>query len=127
MPLPVRVASALFMVNGVIGMIVAALNVLRGSSWGSLIVPLLLSALNFLIGVKLLQLRYWALIAGRLVALSGVVGFIGLVLTGRLADASSIVTLQRLAAIIITMAIAITIFLPGVGKAFPTPNKPESA
>jgi len=115
------------MVNGVIGMIVVALNVLRGSSWGSLIVPLLLSALNFLIGVKLLQLRYWALIAGRLVALSGVVGFIGLFLTGRLADASSIVTLQRLAAIIITMAIAITIFLPGVGKAFPTPNKPESA
>jgi hypothetical protein len=116
------------MVKGVTGIIVAALNVLlRGPSWSSLILPLLLSALNFLIGVKLLQRRYWALIGGRLLALSGAVGFVGLVVTGRLAAAASpIVMLEIWATSIMTTAIAIIIFLPSVGKAFPAPNKPES-
>jgi hypothetical protein len=116
------------MVFGVTGIIAAALGWLqKGFSWSSLITPLLLSALNLLIGVKLLQFRYWALIAARLLALSSAVGFIGLVVTGRLAAASPTVTLERLAAIIMTTAIAITIFLPSVSKAFPAPNKPESA
>jgi ABC-type sugar transport system permease subunit len=111
----------------VTGIFYAVLNwLLRGFSRSSLILPLILAALNFLIGVKLLQLRYWALIAGRIIALWGVVGYIALVAIGRLAAGPPVVTLARLADIIITVAIAITIFMPSVSKAIRAPSESES-
>jgi hypothetical protein len=116
------------MADAAVGVISVALNsFLRGFSWSSLMLRLLLAALFFLIGVKLLQLRYWALIAGRILALSGAVGFIALVATGRLAPASTVDSLEQLAAIVIAAAITVTIFLPSVSKAIPPPNNAEPA
>jgi hypothetical protein len=116
------------MASGVTGIIEVPLNwLLRGFPGSALALGLLVSALYFFIGVKLLQLRYWALVAGRILALWSAAGWIALIATRRLADGPPVVSLLRLADIIISAAIVITIFLPSVSKTLRRPNKAETA
>jgi len=101
---------------------------LRGHAfaWSSL-PALLLAALNFWIGVKLLQLRYWALILARIFALWLAVGFIALFASGRFVAGPGGLAIATWAELVVTAAIVITIFLPSVSKAIPAPKKPGLA
>jgi hypothetical protein len=123
----VRVASALFVATGALGIVSVALNwFLRGFGPWPLLVALLIAALDFLLAVKLLQLRYWALILARILTLWSAVGLITLVATGRLAADPPAIRLELVIEIIITAALAVTIFMPSMSKAIPRPNTAES-
>jgi hypothetical protein len=129
MPRAVRVASALFVAYGVVGLTFVVVNwLLRGHAfaWTSL-TAVLLAALNFWIAVMLRQLRYWALLVARLLTLWLAAGYITLFATRRFPIEPPIVTLATFADVLITAALVITLFLPGVRKAFPAPRKSESA
>ena len=117
------------MASGLVGIIAAALNwFLRGFPGSALALGLLVSALYFFIGIKLLQLRYWALVAGRILALWSAAGWIALIATTRrLPNGPPVVSLVRLADIVISAAIVMTIFLPSISKSIRKPIPSESA
>jgi hypothetical protein len=116
------------MASGVLGIISVALNwFLRGFGPWPLLLALLIAALNFLLAVKLLQLRYWALILARILTLWSAVGLLTLFGTGRLASDPRAIRLELVIEIIITMALAVTIFMPSVSKAIRRPNMSEGA
>lgn len=128
-PGTVRLAASLLVATAVLGIIFVAVNwFLRGHAfaWSSL-PGLLIATLNVFVAGKLLQLRYWALMVARILALWLAAGYITLFLSGRFAESLPALTLARLASTIITAALAITLFMPSVRKAFRAPNQPESA
>lgn len=115
------------MATGVLGIVSVALNwFLRGFGPWPLLLGLLFAALSFLLAVKLLQLRYWALILARILTLWSAVGLITLFATGRLAADPRAIRLELVIEIIITAALAVTIFMPSVSRAIRRPNKAES-
>jgi hypothetical protein len=117
----VRVAAALFVVYGVLGVISGLTYLLLGGhvSWTFIVLLPLFTAIYFLVGVKLLQLRYWALTAGRLLALllavSSLVGFGSFV-------GPPVLTLEMVAQFMVAIALAITVLLPAVSKAIRRPQ-----
>jgi len=116
------------MASGFLGIVFVALNwLLRGHAFDGPTLPaLLIAALNFGIAVKLLQLRYWALILARILTLWLVAGFIVLVASRRFPVGPPVIRLATLVDLIIAGALAITIFMPSVSKAFRGPNKSEN-
>jgi hypothetical protein len=111
---------------GVLGVICGVLYwLLRGHtpiSWQLIVLLLAFAALFFVIGVKLLQLQYWALIAGRILALWFAASYVLLLATGRFAVTPPVLTLARVAQFIVAIALAITVFLPAVSKAIRRPE-----
>jgi hypothetical protein len=91
-------------------------------SWPFFVVLLAFAALFFWIGVKLLQLRYWALIAGRILAVWTGVSNLALLSSGRFAVGPPVLTILRLAQVALALAIAIALFLPGVSNAIKKPQ-----
>jgi hypothetical protein len=75
-----------------------------------------------LVAAKLLQLRFWALVLGRLLTLWLAAGYITLFASGRFAADLLIIRLATLVDVIITAALVVTLFVPSVRKAFPAPN-----
>jgi hypothetical protein len=140
MPAAVRVASALYLLYGVLGVITGLLyRLLRGHSpisWQFLGL-LLFTALFFVIGIKLLQLRYWALIAGRILALWFAASYVLLLATGRFAVSRPVLTVVTVAQFAVILATAVSLFIPGVSEAFkqqaaegnkkPPPSPPPQA
>jgi hypothetical protein len=125
----VRVAAALFVATALLGVFFAAANwflVEHTFAWSTL-PALLIAGLNFLIAVKLLQLRYWALILARILTIWLAVGYITLFATGRLMARLPVVGLATVVEVIITAALVVTLFMPSVRKAFPKPSQPASA
>lgn len=120
----VKFSSALFVVYGVIGLIVGvAYWLLIGHvSWTFFLPLLFVTAIFLAVGVKLFQLRYWAMIAGRLLALWLVVSYLALAAVGRFAAGHPLLTLGRVAQLVTASAIAITIFLPVVSKTIKRPQ-----
>jgi hypothetical protein len=54
-------------------------------------------------------------------------GYIALFATGRFTSGPPVITLLTFADVLITAALVVTLFLPGVRKASPAPSKSESA
>ena len=124
MPSAVRVSSSLLVVYGVLylGVGVADWLLIGPVSW-TFFVPLLLITTMFLaVGFKLFQLRYWAMIAGRLLALWLVIGYLALIAIGRFAAGHPVLTFARVAQLMTAIAIAITVFLPAVSNAIKRPQ-----
>src|SRR5438105_136103 len=85
-PRAVRVAACLFVATAVFGIVFIALNWSRHSlAWSTSLPALLIAALNVLIAVKLLQLRYWALILARILTIWLAAGYIISFATGQFA------------------------------------------
>jgi hypothetical protein len=79
------------------------------------------AAIYFWIGAKLLQLRYWALIVGRIFALWTGVSSLALLAIGRFAVGPPVLTILRLAQVAVVIALAVSLFLPSVSKAIKQP------
>jgi hypothetical protein len=125
----------------VLGVIAGLLYwLLRGHSpisWQFLVLLLAFAALFFVIGIKLLQLRYWALIAGRILALYSAASYVLLLVTGRFAVTHPVLTVVTVAQFAVILATAVSLFFPGVSEAFkqqaaegnkkPPPSSPPQA
>ena len=118
MPLAVRVSSTVLVVYGVLGLVVgvACWLLIGHVSWTFFVPLLFVTAIFLAVGVKLFQLRYWAMIAGRLLALWLLVSYLALLAVGRFVAGHPLLTLGRVTQLITAIAIAITIFLPAVSK-----------
>src|ERR1700687_4363900 len=96
-PRAVRIASALFVAYAVLGIIAGLLYwLLRGHSaisWQFIVLLLAIAAVYFVIGVQLLRLRYWALIAARILALWSAASYVLLLASGRFAVAPPALTM----------------------------------
>jgi hypothetical protein len=114
-------------VYGVLGVISGLTYLLLGGpvSWTFFVLLPLFTAIYLGIGVKLLQLRYWALIAGRLLGLWLVVS--SLTQVGWIVGGRPVLTLEKVAQFIVAIALAITVFLPAVSKAIKRPEGSTTA
>jgi hypothetical protein len=109
---------------GVLGVIAGLTYLLLGGpvSWTFFVLLPLFTAIYLGIGVKLLQLHYWALIAGRLLGLWLVVSSVTQVVFGSIGAGPAVLTLAKVAQFIVGIALAITVFLPAVRKAIKRPQ-----
>jgi hypothetical protein len=124
-PRGVRIASALcvgYAVLGLIGGLWYVFLVQDNYTPAQWVVPGLFGVTLWLwVGAKLLQLRHWALIAGRVLAVPSVVIFLIALATGRFAVDPPILIALRLGQLAVALALAISLFLPGVTTAFKQP------
>jgi hypothetical protein len=123
LPSAVRVSSTLLVAYGLLSLLVGLADwlLIGPVSWIFFVALLLVTTMFLAVGVKLLQLRYWAMLAGRLLALWLVVGYLALIATGRFAVISPVLTLARVTQFIVAIALAIAVFLPAVSKAIKRP------
>jgi hypothetical protein len=127
-PRAVRIASGLLIAYGVFGLL-AGLSLLVWVQDAYRPSRLVLSGLVggtlwVWIGTKLLQFRHWALITGRVLALpAAIIGLIAFIARGFLVDPPILVVL-RFGQVALAVAAAITLFSPGVNRAFKQPPDP---
>jgi hypothetical protein len=127
-PARVRIAAGLSFVQGVV-------NVFAGVSYWYLIgrpqiswwltaVGAVVGAVFILVGIQLLRLRRWALIAGRVLAVFALFGAAS-TLTGTSAQHAGILLVTALR-VLLGVAIGIALFMPGTDRAFaPQPATPQ--
>jgi hypothetical protein len=128
-PRAVKVAAASLVASAVIGPINVVANwFLRGHAFAfTSLTAVLLSAASVFLAIKLLQLRYWALILARVLSTWYTLGFVILILTGRFnAPAPTVLVLTSWADSIFIAVLMVALFFPGVSKAFHAPKEGEA-
>ena len=127
MPSAVRLASTLFVAYAVVGLIAgAAYWLLDGRnvvSWLFFGVLLVFAGIYIWIGLSLLRLRRGALFIGRVLGVLTGVGALGLI-GSRPQGGQLLLTLLRWAQVVLALSVAVSLFMPGVDKAFKQPRRP---
>jgi peptidoglycan/LPS O-acetylase OafA/YrhL len=121
-PRAVRIAAGLLIAYGVFGLAaILLLLVWQQDAYrpSQLVLPRLVGGTVLVwIGTKVLQLRRWALITGRVLAVpAAIFGLIAFIARGFVVDPPIVVVLQLLHDAL-AVAAAITLFSPGVTRAF---------